>query len=72
MSSYRFFVHVRHPDYRLVVKAGARFPSATSESDWEMTRSREAADVNAEIREAVDRDGYSLFRLGLLLSDLPE
>jgi hypothetical protein len=69
---YRFFVHVRHPSYRLVTKADAPFPSATTEDEWRLTRSRHADDVNAEIREAVDRDGYSLFRIGLSLAEIPK
>ncbi|MBR1232958.1 hypothetical protein [Bradyrhizobium sp. AUGA SZCCT0182] len=69
---YNFFVHVRHPSYRLVTKADAPFPSGTSEDEWKLTRSREAGDVNAEVRDAVDRDGYSLFRIGLSLSDIPQ
>ena len=68
---YKFLVHVRHPAYRLVVRADAPFPSGTSEDEWRITRSRDAADVNAEVREAVDRDGYSLFRIGLSLSEIP-
>jgi len=54
---YNFFVHVRHPSYRLVTRAGAPFPDQTSESAWRLTRSRHADDVNAEVREAVDREG---------------
>jgi hypothetical protein len=69
---YRFFVHVRHPDYRLVVKADAPFPEGTSEDEGRLTRSRQAGDVNAEVREAVERDGYSLFKIGLSLSELPK
>ena len=65
-------MHVRFPDYRLVVKADAPFPQQTREEDWRLTRSREAGDVNAEVREAVDRDGYSLFRIGLSLSEIPK
>ena len=72
VSAYVFFVHVRHPAYRLVLKADAPFPPATSETAWTRTRVREAADVNAEVREAVDRDGYSLFRIGLKLSEIPK
>ena len=72
MSAYAFFVHVRHGAFRLVLKAEAPFPPATTEAEWRRTRLREAADVNAEIREAVDRDGYSLFRIGLSLSDIPK
>jgi len=69
---YRFFVHVRFPDYRLVVKADAPFPHETREEEWRFTRSRDAGDVNSEVREAVDRDGYSLFRIGLSLSEIPK
>ena len=65
-------MHVRHPSYRLVVKADVPFPSGTSEDDWLWTRSREDGDVNAEVREAVDRDGYSLFKIGLKLSEIPK
>ncbi len=72
MSGYAFFVHVRQPAFRLVLKADAPFPSETSAADWTRTRVREAADVNAEVREAVDRDGYSLFRIGLKLSEIPK
>ncbi|MBR1154623.1 hypothetical protein [Bradyrhizobium sp. JYMT SZCCT0428] len=69
---YNFFVHVRHPSYRLVTKADVPFPSGTSEHEWKLTRSREAGDVNAEVREAVDQNGYSLFRIGLSLSEIPK
>jgi hypothetical protein len=68
---YKFVVHLRHPDYRLVISADAPFPSGASEADWRHIRSREAGDVNAEVRDAVARDGYSLFRIGLSLSDIP-
>jgi len=69
---YDFFVQVRHPSYRLVSRADAPFPEQTSESEWRLTRSRHADDVNAEVREAVDRDGYSLFRIGLLFTEIPK
>jgi hypothetical protein len=68
---YQFFVHVRHPSYRLVIRADAPFPSDTNESEWRLTRSRHSDDVNPEVREAVERCGYSLFRIGLSLSEIP-
>jgi hypothetical protein len=37
-----------------------------------LTRSRKAGDINAEVREAIDRDGYALFRIGLSLSEIPK
>ena len=65
-------MHRRHPAYRLVTRAQKPFPADASESDWRLTRTRNAEDVNAEVREAVARDSYSLFRIGLSLSDLPK
>jgi hypothetical protein len=55
-----------------VTSADAPFPAGASEQDWRYTRSRDAGDVNSDLREAVDRDGYALFRIGLSLSDLPK
>jgi hypothetical protein len=69
---YNFFAHVRHPSYRLVTRADAPFPSGTRESEWRLTRSRHADDVTAEVREAADRDGCSLFRTGLQLPEIPK
>jgi hypothetical protein len=69
---YKFLVHdVRHPAYRLVVKADAPVPTSTREDEWRLTRNRDANDINAEVRAAVDRDGYSLFKIGLWLSEIP-
>jgi hypothetical protein len=62
---HKFFEHRRHPDSRLAISADAAFPSGASEGDWRLTRSREASDVNSEVREAVLRDGCFLFRIGL-------
>ncbi len=68
---YEFFVRCRYPAHRLAISADAPFPSGASEEDWRRTRSREASDVNAEVREALQRDGHSLFRTGLSLSEIP-
>jgi len=40
-------------------------------SEWRLTRGRHSDDVNAEVRAAVDRDGYALFP-GLSLSKTPK
>jgi hypothetical protein len=69
---YAFFMHVRYPAYRLVTRADVSWPAATTESEWRLTRRREAADVNAEVRDTVDRDGYCLFKIGLSLSEIPK
>ena len=66
---YRFHVHRTLPDWRLVIGDGG-FPAATSADQWTFTRAREAADANADIRGAVARDGYCLFRIGARFADL--
>jgi hypothetical protein len=71
VSVYEFFVHRRHPDFRLVTLAQAPFPEGARKDDWRSTRTRPADDVNADIRDAVAQSGYALFRIGLSLSDLP-
>jgi len=68
---YEFLVHIEHPNYRLVVRAKRPFPLETSKEHWRLTRRREADDVNAEIRNAVDCHGCALFGRGLALSELP-
>jgi hypothetical protein len=70
-ARYRFFVHRRHPAFRLVVREDRAFPADGTESDWEATRVREAADVNDQIREEVDRGGYSLFKIGFSFAEIP-
>ena len=70
VSSYKFFVHVRHPAYRPGGESGRAV--SIRHQQRKLTRSREAGDVNAEVREAVDRDGYSLFRIGLSLAEIPK
>jgi len=63
---YKFFVQLRHPDYRPVISTDAPFPSGASEADWRDARSREASDVKCG--SAIARGGCSLFRTGLSLS----
>ena len=55
-----------------MISADAPFPSGASEHEWQFTRTREASDVNAEVRDAVDQTGYSLFKIGLSLAEIPK
>lgn len=71
-ARYRFMVHRRHEAFRLVAREGAAFPAEGIEADWRETRVRDEADVNDQVRADVERDGYSLFRIGLTFADLPE
>lgn len=70
-ASYRFFVHGKHPAFRLVVREDRPFPPQGNEADWEHTRTREASDVNDQIRQEVDRVGFSLFKIGFDFSEIP-
>jgi len=70
-ARYRFLVHERHPAFRLVVREDRPFPLQGVEADWRQTRVRDEADVNDQVRTDVERDGYSLFRIGLTFADLP-
>jgi hypothetical protein len=69
---YDFFVHRRHPAFRLVTRADMPFPTGTAKDDWRHTRTREPDDVNGEVRESVTQHGYSLFRIGLSFADIPQ
>ncbi|WP_296600339.1 hypothetical protein [Phenylobacterium sp.] len=71
-ARYRFLVHRRHEAFRLVVREDRPFPADGAEADWRETRVREAEDVNDQVRGDVERDGYSLFRIGLRFADLPK
>jgi hypothetical protein len=48
-----------------------RFRTAHRKTSGDL-HAREAGDVNIEVREAVDQNGYSLFRIGLSLSEIPK
>lgn len=46
-------------------------PFETSQAQRRLTRRHGTDDVNTAVREAVDRDGYGLFRIELSLSEIP-
>jgi len=70
VSLVEFFVQVHHRSNRLM-RDEQPLPSETSKAQQRLTRRHAADDVNAAVREAVDRDGDALFRIGLSLSEMP-
>jgi hypothetical protein len=64
---YRFFVHREQSVYRLVLRDDGGFPGGTHESEWQLTRVRDAGDVNADVRSEIAARGYCLFAIGLTL-----
>ena len=61
--SYRFFVHREQPAYRLVLRDDGKFPGGTSESEWQLTRMRDAGDVNAAVRDEIEAKAIACSRL---------
>lgn len=67
---YRFHVHRMLPAWRLAIRDGAGFPAATTAEQWTFTRARPADDTNADVRDAVEAEGFCLFKIGARFSDL--
>jgi hypothetical protein len=62
-------VQAHHPSNRLM-RDEQPLPE-TSQAQRRLTRRHGTDDLNAAVREAVDRDGYALFRIRLSLSEMP-
>jgi hypothetical protein len=67
---YRFHIHRTLPAWRLVIRDDGGFPAATSADQWTLTRARAAADTNSDVRDAVEAEGYCLFKIGARFADL--
>lgn len=67
---YRFHVHKRLQDWRLVTAEGTPPPAGCVIDEWEHSRTREEEDTNAEVREQVRTRGFVLFKLGGDFSDV--
>ena len=67
---YLFHVHKTVPIWRLVISKSKGFPAETTAEEWRFTRARTAEDTNVEVREMIDADGYSLFKVGGTFADV--
>lgn len=67
---YLFYVHRDLPAWRMVCRNDLGVPDQTTEAEWQFTRARDAADTNPDVRQEVDAQGYSLFRLGGTFADI--
>lgn len=67
---YLFHVHKTVPLWRLVIRKSKGFPPETSADEWRFTRGRTAEDTNVEVREMIEADGYSLFKVGGTFADV--
>lgn len=67
---YLFHVHKTVPLWRLVISKSTGFPAETTAEEWSFTRARTAEDTNVEVREMIDADGYSLFKVGGTFADV--
>jgi hypothetical protein len=67
---YLFYVHREIASWRMVCRDDRGFPKDTTEDEWQFTRARDAADTNPDVRNEVDAQGYSLFKLGGSFADI--
>ena len=67
---YLFHVHKTVPLWRLVIRKSKGFPPETTAEEWRFTRGRTAEDTNVEVREMIEADGYSLFKVGGTFADV--
>jgi hypothetical protein len=63
-------VQAHHPSNRLM-RDEQPLRSETSQAQRRLMRRHGTDDVSAAVREAVDRDGYAMFRIRLSLSEMP-
>lgn len=67
---YLFHVHKTVRRWRLVIRKSKGFPAETTAEEWRFTRARTAEDTNVEVREMIEADGYSLFKVGGTFADV--
>ena len=67
---YLFHVHKTVPLWRLVIHEAKGFPAETNAEEWRFTRARTADDTNVEVRDMIEADGYSLFKVGGTFDDV--
>lgn len=67
---YLFHVHKTVPLWRLVISKKQGFPSQTTPEEWRFTRGRTAKDTNVEVKDMIEADGYSLFKVGGTFEDV--
>lgn len=68
--NYLFHVHRHVPRWRLVIRSDLGFPEETTADEWRFTRARLADDTNVEVRDMIEADGYSLFKVGGAFEDV--
>jgi len=69
---YRFHVHKRLRNWRLVLAEGAAPPAGCVIEDWAFSRTREHDDTQVDVREQVAARGFSLFQLGGEFADIAQ
>ncbi|MEO1304100.1 MAG: hypothetical protein AAFV37_03925 [Pseudomonadota bacterium] len=53
-----------------MIRKSKGFPPETTADEWRFTRARTAEDTNVEVREMIEADGYSLFKVGGTFADV--
>lgn len=53
-----------------MIREDRGLPPQTTADQWELTRARAPEDVNPDVRDQADRQGWSLFKLGGDFTDI--
>src|SRR3954467_6396193 len=69
-EAYVFYRHKAKPQYRLVLKEDAPFPSGTSPDQWVDQGHRLEDNVSEETCAEVARHGFKLYRLAASFEEL--
>ncbi|MBB3396161.1 hypothetical protein [Rhizobium sp. BK060] len=69
-ETYSDYVHIRHPDYRMVIATDAMMPDGLQRDDWRLLKVRPADRLSAGGRKIVDDEGYAIIRVHVSLNEL--
>lgn len=69
-ESYSDYMHVRRPEYRMVIATGGPMPKGTRTEDWTLLKTRPADRLSEGGRRIVDEEGYAIIRVHVSLGEL--
>ncbi|WP_147377790.1 hypothetical protein [Mesorhizobium waimense] len=71
MSTYSYFLHLRRPSFRLVLKSGSSFPSGLDPIDWKFKEERPYDKVHAEVMKDIECQGFGAYQQDIRSEDIP-
>jgi hypothetical protein len=71
VTKYRYFGHLRRPEYRMVMESGRPFPAGLNTADWQPQDERPYERVHVEVMKDIEQHGYGFFKQNVRIEDLP-